>query len=424
MPHDRKLLVVQVAGLSADVAAGLDLGQGLSFAPMEAGFPALTCPAQATFRTALASDRHGVWANGYFDAATRRTAFWEQSAALVHGPRIWDAFRADGGRVGLLFWQQSLGDSADLILSPAPIHKHHGGMIDDCYSKPAGLYERLARAVGRPFRLMRYWGPFASVRSSQWIAEATAALLSIPDLAPDLCLTYLPGLDYDLQRHGPRSRAARHAFVAVGEQLAGLAAAAGRNGYATLVFGDYAIAPCSGGPVFPNCALRAAGLLNLRQVRGMSYLDLFESRAFALCDHEVALVHVRANADVARVRETLAALAGVARVMEVPAVAGAQLLAVAADSHWFAYPWWHRRAEAPDYARHVDIHNKPGYDPCELLLGWPPGTVSLNPRRIRGSHGRVGAERRVVWASNAFSGPVDHLAGLAARTRDWLNGQV
>ena len=35
---------------------------------------------------------------------------------------------------------------------------------------------------------------------------------------------------------------------------------------------------------------------------------------------------------------------------------------------WFAYPFWLDDAQAPDYARTVDIHRKPGYDPCELFV--------------------------------------------------------
>ena len=429
MTATNKLLVVQVAGLGFDLAQqrGLTCG-GRAFQPMESVFPAVTCPVQASFRTALPPVAHGVVSNGLYCRKLQRTAFWEQSTALVDGPRIWDDFRRRGGTVGLVCWQQSLGENADVILSPAPIHKHHGGMIEDCYSQPAGLYARLCGQVGRPFRLAHYWGPFSSAKSSQWIAEATAALLAIPEIAPDLCLTYLPVLDYDLQRYGPSSAAADRAVGQLRTQLALLAAAAERTGYELLVFGDYAIAPCAQGAVLPNRVLQEAGLLAVRRVGGRMYADLHASRAFAMCDHEVAQVYVRQPGDVAAVQALLAAQPGVDWVRMAGAMAEAglahansgELVMQAAEEYWLAYPWWRHRAEAPDYAGHVDIHNKPGYDPCELFLGWPPGTVSQNTQRIRGSHGRVGEGRKTCWASTAISGKLETVIDLATHVRDWL----
>jgi len=422
MTASSKLLVIQVAGLGDDIVRRHGLAcAGLVFQPLRTIFPALTCPVQASFRTAVPPAAHGVFANGLFDRDLRRTAFWEQSASLVAGPRIWDNFRKRGRKVALLFWQNSLGENTDIILSPAPIHKHHGGMIEDCYSKPVGLYERLCRKVGRSFRLAHYWGPCASVRSSQWIAEATAALLSDPDLAPDLCLTYLPALDYDFQRYGPDSPASARAVEALRRQLTGLAAAAGHAGYELLVYGDYAIAPCAGGPVFPNRVLCEAGLLATRQVKGMLYLDFHASRAFALCDHETAQVYVRQLGDIPAVHALLAAVPGIDRVMpgeKYPRVGDLALLAQ--DGRWLAYPWWTRRAEAPEYAGHVDIHAKPGYDPCELFWGWPPGSVSSNAARIRGSHGREDDTRKTCWAGTCLRGNIPSLIDLAQKTRDWL----
>jgi hypothetical protein len=430
MAETKKLLIIQAAGLGHDFAQRHALRvANAPLRPLETVFPALTCPVQASFRTASLPAAHGVVANGRYDRALRRTAFWEQSAALVAGPRIWDGCRLRGGRVGMICWQQSLGEAADVILSPAPIHKHHGGMIDDCYGKPAGLYPRLCQAVGRPFRLLRYWGPLASVASSQWIAEATAALLSMPDLAPDVCLTYLPALDYDLQRYGPEHPAAARGAQALQGQLALLEAAASRHGYELLVFGDYAITACRGGPVFPNRVLREAGFLATREVRGMLYPDFHETRAFAMCDHEVAHVYVRDAADLPGVQAALAAMDGVGEVLDAAGQARAgirhaqagELVLQAASGRWLAYPWWQVRSEAPDYAAHVDIHSKPGYDPCELFFGWPPGTVSLDPGRIRGSHGRVGAACPAAWGGTLFREDCPGLVPLAERVRAWLN---
>ena len=431
----RKLLVIQVAGLGYDLLAGAGrtaIG-ALQFAPLETVFPAVTCTVQASFRTATLPVSHGMVANGFLERSQRRAFFWEQSAHLVAGERIWQLFRREGGRVALLFWQQSLGESADIVLSPAPIHKHAGGIVEDCYSKPAGLYADLCRKVGRKFRLLDYWGPLASAKSSAWIAEATAALLADSRRAPDLCLTYLPALDYDLQRHGPAHPRSLTALATAVQQIATLTEAAAKAGYEVLVFGDYAIGPCANGAILPNRVLREAGLFSIRPVERMAYPDLCSTPAFAVVDHEIAHVYVHDSAAMRDVVALFAGRVGVERVLELAEIGDIGLgheragdgVLVAAPGYWFAYPWWTEAYEAPDYASHVDIHNKPGYDPCELFFGWPPMTVSRDPARVRGSHGRTGPERRACWAATCpLGGAHRGLLDLAGGVRDWLEERL
>lgn len=393
-----KLLVVQVAALGWDslVENHPDVLAPLPFSlrPVEAVFPAVTCSAQASFRTGSSAAAAGSIGNGRFDRVLRRTEFWSQSARLVRGPRIWSRARARGLRVGMLFWQQSLGEDVDLVLSPAPVHKHHGGMIQDCYGQPETLYPDLVRRLGRPFDLMRYWGPAASIRSSRWIVGATQWLLTEPRYRVDLLLTYIPHLDYALQKHGPEDARARTALAEVTAMLAALATAARNAGYEVVVWGDYAITAARQ-PLFPNQALREAGLFRVRHVRGMTYPDLYASRAFALVDHQVAHVFVTDPDDIGPARQCLGALQGV-ECIEGPNPDPAcpetgELVLTAAPGAWFAYPWWQDPREAPDYARHVDIHSKIGFDPCELLWGWPPPSISLDATRVRGTHGRTDA---------------------------------
>jgi predicted AlkP superfamily pyrophosphatase or phosphodiesterase len=404
----KRLLIVQVAGLGYDFLSrhhGVTW-RHLTFQPVESVFPSLTCTVQAGFRTASPVSLHGMTANGLFHRDLNRPLFWEQSSTLVAGPRIWEDFRRRGKRVALLFWQQSLGEEVDLLLSPTPIHKHGGGMVDSLYSKPAGLYDEIRRQVGRPFRLRDYWGPLASPRASDWIARATAALLADARQAPDLCLTYLPALDYDLQRYGtdhPRSLKSLSALIA---QLDLLHAAAEEHGYDLLVFGDYAIGPANRA-VLPNRILRDNGLFHTRQVEGRLYPDFPASRAFALVDHEIAHLHLKPGMPITSVSALFTGIEGIGAIMEASAQEaagirhgrGGDLVLVAKPGYWFAYPWWHHPREAPDYAGHVDIHNKPGYDPCELFFGWPPISVSQDLSRIQGSHGRLGPDRQVAWAS-------------------------
>lgn len=425
----KKLLLIQTAGLGFDFATrngAREIG-GLEARPLQPVFPALTCTAQASLRTGLPPARHGMPANGFFDPLLRKPWFWEQSAALVQGPRIWDAFRGRGGTVALAFFQQSLGESVDLLVSPAPIHRHGGGMLMGCYSQPADFIERLTHFAGRPFRLCRYWGPFASVKSSEWVADAVSGLLAAPD-APDLCLTYLPGLDYDLQRFGPRHPKSVKALSVVRNELERLVAAARANGYEAVAFGDYAITEVTGPAVFPNRALREAGLFSVRAIGHMSYPDFYRSAAYALPDHQVAMVTCFDPAALPRVAEVLRSLDGVAQVLDrtrqaafgVDHPRAGDLLLVARPGRWFAYPWWSDAHEAPDYARHVDIHNKPGYDPCELFFGRTPLSVSLDTTRIKGTHGLAGAGCETALFSTL---PLksDTLSELACAIRAWLN---
>jgi predicted AlkP superfamily pyrophosphatase or phosphodiesterase len=426
----KKILIISVAALGWDlVQRNRPPNNAWTFRPLASVFPALTCVAQAAFRTASHPGQHGVLSNGYYSRELSRVLFWEQSAALVEGRRIWDSLRQQGRRVGMLFWQQSLGESMDLVLSPRPIHKHSGGMIQDCLSRPDDLYAKLVERIGRPFNLMHYWGPLASHKASDWIVRATVEVMQDPSLAPDVLFTYLPHLDYDLQRYGPQAARVQKAMDYCWSYLQQLTQSAAAHDYDCLVFGDYAIGPVTQPPVFPNRALREAGLFKTRLVRDMTYPDFFHSEAFAMVDHEVALVFARDAAATQRAAEELRGVPGIETIMDAGMLAqkglghrrAPDLLLTARAGAWFAYPWWAQKREAPDYATHIDIHNKPGYDPAELFFGWPPLSICTRPERIRGSHGRTGAGRQVAWASSfALAAEPRDLIELADATRAWL----
>jgi len=394
-----KLLIIQIAGLGFDFARenGLTEIAGVELQALDTVFPALTCTAQATLRTALPPSKHGMIANGFMDSILRKPLFWEQSSALVAGERIWSEFRNKGGSVAMTFFQQSLGEDVDQIISPAPVHKHNGGMIMGCSSKPESLYAGLQQHTGGPFKLHRYWGPLASTASSQWIAKATEGLLKSAD-APELVFTYLPCLDYDLQRYGTSHPKCVKIFKELQRELLQLFDAARDNGYDVVAFGDYAITDVSGGAVLPNLALKKAELFKIRRLKKMLYPDMHQSRAFAVVDHQVAMVTCFDKSAIDKTREIMQSLEGVDTVMDSTAQREMQvehprsgdLLLTAKPGFWFAYPWWNSAAEAPDYAAHVDIHNKPGYDPCELFFGSNPFRTSQDTSRIKGTHGRTG----------------------------------
>jgi predicted AlkP superfamily pyrophosphatase or phosphodiesterase len=301
-------------------------------------------------------------------------------------------------------------------------------MIQDCYNKPAGLYREICNAIGQPFNLMHYWGPMASMKSSQWITEATCYILNKGELSPDLCMTYLPVMDYDLQRYGLDNPKSKKALATLVRQLTSLIDTAKANNYEILIFGDYAINNCQYGAVFPNRMLYEAGLLSTREVNSRLYPDIYQSKAFAMVDHEIAHVYVRNKEDINAVTSIFNQTSRINRIMDGPQkkeagiahVNAGDLIITAEPGYWLAYPWWSDSKQAPDYASHVDIHNKPGYDPCELFFGWPPGSVSSNPDKIKGSHGILSSENKTCWASTFTDKEHDSIVNLAKSTQLWL----
>ncbi|OVE77212.1 hypothetical protein BVX99_03260 [bacterium F16] len=406
-----KLLLVQVAALGWDLVSG---GAGdfddLCFKPIDTVFPALTCPVQASLRTGVTPSEHGMTMNGIYNRDLRRPSFWEQSSGLVHGERIWSDFRKKGGTVGMLFWQQSLGEDVDVLLSPWPVHKHHGSLIDITHSKPAGLYDEVCKDVGRPFSLRHYWGPLAQTKASEWITRATASVMS-KRCAPDFLMTYLPHLDYDLQRHPSGHPKCAAALADLWRYLNILMTAADTYGYDVMVVGDYSIGD-SRCVVYPNKLLNKAGFMKTRTVEKMRYPDFYDSEAFAVVDHEIAHVFLKDPAVKSQVKELLLEYADEYAVWDDPEKIenginhpnSGDLILVGHPGTWFAYPWWDESAEAPDYATHIDIHNKPGYDPCELFFGWNPFKVSTDCTQINGSHGVCSKDRQVAYAGTVDLG--------------------
>ena len=88
-----------------------------------------------------------------------------------------------------------------------------------------------------------------------------------------------------------------------------------------------------------------------------------------------------------------------------------EIVAVSRADRWFSYYYWLDDDRAPDYARTVDIHRKPGYDPVELFLdpniplpmlkvAWTLlkrklgfrsllDVIGLDASLVKGSHGRI-----------------------------------
>ena len=346
---------------------------GLKFSPCESCFPAVTCVAQANLRTGLTPRDHGMIANGWWSETLRKPLFWEQSARLVRGPRVWEPRRRAGAKVGMYFFQQSLGEAVDSIISPAPIHKHGGGMVMACYTKPTDAESEIRRRVGS-FPLWRYWGPLASPKVGRKCLDYFEAMTDLGDV--DEAYLYLPTLDYTAQKYGPASAQHRAALLEFRSQLERLVALCERRGAELAVAGDYAITAVTDEPRLPNVRLRAAGLFRTRAVAGRAYPDFYESTAFAMCDHEFCALYGAESA----AAEKLLLESGDYELPPIDQrVPGVRLLFAKAGG-WCDYRWWTDNREAPDFASHVDIHNKPGFDPRELFF--------FNRGVVRGTHGR------------------------------------
>jgi predicted AlkP superfamily pyrophosphatase or phosphodiesterase len=386
-------------------------------APMSTVLPAVTCSAQATMLTGLAPSQHGAVGNGWFDRASGEVALWRQSNALVAGEKLYETVRAraGGARTAKLFWWWNLGAAVDLSITPRPYYPSDGRKIPATYAWPHEYGTWLEARLGA-FPFFDFWGPRSGLPSSRWIADAAIATLA--ERRPALTLVYLPHLDYDFQRFGPDDGRSQRAVAEVDALVGDLLVAASQAGAEAVVVSEYGIAAVER-PVHVNRALREAGLLEARATPAGEVLDTFASRAFAVCDHQLAHVYCRGAAARDAARETCAALPGVERVLEGAELARAgldhprsgDLVLVSEPQSWFTYYYWTDPAAEPDFARTVDIHRKPGYDPCELFLDpkltfpklrvarrllqkklgmrYLMDVIPLDATLVRGSHGRL-----------------------------------
>ncbi len=369
-------------------------------------FPCVTSPVQAGFWTGGNAESHGVIANGFYDRTKKAVEFWVARNGVVggDGAQVWDALRAARPDATSAVWHaQNIKDcGADFIVTPEPIHGPDGTMKLWCYSKPEGLYQELLDTIGH-FPLQHYWGPLANIESTRWILNAAAWLHERH--APTLHWVYLPHLDYASQKFGPNSDQASQALRDLDAELAvfaeRIAASESGQDVTYLVAGEYALTAVSGA-IYPNKALREAGLLSVGECDGAETLDLAGSTSFAMVDHQLAHVFVSDPKQIDKTAALIAKLPGVARVvcgderreLGLCHNRSGEVVAVAKDDHWFAYYWWLDDAKAPGFARTVDIHRKPGYDPVELFFDPATRSIPLDANLVKGSHGAPATEAK------------------------------
>jgi predicted AlkP superfamily pyrophosphatase or phosphodiesterase len=377
------VVVLDVVGLTPRLLGHMPrlsrLAAGGFRAELGTVLPAVTCSVQSTFLTGEPPSGHGIVGNGWYFRELGEVFLWRQHNALVGGEKLWDAARArhSGYTVANVCWWYAMGADVDWTVTPRPVYHADGRKDPDCYTYPPELHDRLTRRLGT-FPLFSYWGANAGIASSSWIARAAVQIMD--EHSPDLTLVYLPHLDYDLQRFGPSAPEAAAAAAELDATLGPLLDAAQARGATIVALSEYGITDVSR-PVHVNRLLRSEGLLEVYTQDGMEYLDPWTSRAFAVADHQIAHVYVRSEADLPRVEKLCASLPGVASVLPrgIDHPRAGELVLVAEPDSWFTYYYWLDDARAPDFARLVEIHRKPGYDPAELFFD-PSGPTAAKGR--------------------------------------------
>jgi predicted AlkP superfamily pyrophosphatase or phosphodiesterase len=385
--------------------------------PLKTVTPAVTCTVQSTFTTGLMPSGHGCVANGWYFRDLSEIWLWRQSNRLVEGEKVWEtARRRDPSfTCAKLFWWYNMYSSADWTVTPRPMYPADGRKLPDIYTQPGELRDELTRKLGT-FPLFQFWGPNSNIVSTRWIADS--ALHVLDEYAPTLTLVYLPHLDYVLQKLGPDDPGVAAELRAVDEQCGHLIDHAERSGTRIVVLSEYGITPVDGA-VNINRVLRQAGLLRVREELGRELLDPGASEAFAVADHQIAHIYVAKSENIAEVKSLIERLPGVEVVLDAEGKRAygldhsrsGELVAISRANRWFTYYYWLDDDRAPDFARTVEIHRKPGYDPVELFLdpelrlpqlqiAWRllrkaagfrtlMDVIPLSPDLVRGSHGRV-----------------------------------
>lgn len=417
-----KLAVIDIVGLSEKLLGEHTpfLSQWLSdksLSTIEPVLPAVTCSAQTTYLTGKWPSEHGIVGNGWFFKDTQEVSLWKQSNKLVQAENIWEVAKKKNPEftVANMFWWFNMYSTADYTVTPRPQYRADGQKKPDCYAKPSSLRDELQQQLGT-FPLFDFWGPRTTIKSSQWIADASK--LVEEKYNPTLLLVYLPHLDYVLQKFDHSNPNIAKDLREIDELCKDLITTLENRGREVLVLSEYGISKAEQ-PVHLNRRLRENGLIQIRQENGLELLDAGESKAFAVADHQVAHVYINDPSQKTLVKKVLEETPGVELILDeegkekhhIQHDRTGDFVVVAAENHWFTYYYWLEDDKAPDFARVVDIHKKPGYDPVEMFfdpkkkfifprlafkllkkkLGFRTlmDVIPLDATLVKGSHGRV-----------------------------------
>ena len=432
----QKTVVLDVVGLSHSL-----VGEHTPFlkqwfaskhpATIDPMLPAVTTSVQSTYVTGQWPNETGIVANGWYDRTDAEVKFWKQSNKLVAGEKIWERARKidPNFTVSKMFWWYNMYSSADYSATPRPQYPSDGLKLPDCYTQPGDLRDRLQNKLG-PFPLFQFWGPATTIKSTRWIADASMLVDMWHD--PTLTLIYLPHLDYCLQKFGQDFSKIANDLREIDDVCRELIQFYENQDAEVIVLSEYGITNVSR-PIHINRILREAGYIRYREERGLELFDAGASPAFATADHQIAHVYVNdpSRSDGSRsdgsvfnkVRSLLENTPGIELVLDkeqqkqyhIDHERSGDLVVMADADSWFTYYYWLDDARAPDFARLVAIHQKPGYDPVELFMdqtnpliklkaGYKLGrkllgfrylmnVISLDATLVKGSHGRIGTAR-------------------------------
>ena len=357
-----------------------------SLSVIEPVLPAVTCSAQSTYLTGKYPKDHGIVANGWYFRDDCEVKLWRQSNKLVQAPKVWDIAKQKDPNFTCanMFWWYNMYSNADYSVTPRPQYLADGRKMPDCYSHPADLRDSLQSKLGT-FPLFDFWGPRTSIKSSQWIADASMFVHT--KYNPTLTLVYLPHLDYCLQKYAHNSEQVKKDLLEIDRLCEQLVEYFEKAGTEVMLLSEYGISEVNN-PIHINRLLRENGLINIRTERGLELLDAGASDAFAMADHQIAHIYVNNPDKLGLVKSILEKTPGIALVLDnegkqkhhLDHYRAGELVVVADNSSWFTYYYWLDDQKAPDFARTVDIHNKPGYDPVEMFFD--PDKKLIMPRAM------------------------------------------
>ena len=373
----KRVAVLNVVGLSKSlidermpaISAFAARHEVSSFKPV---FPAVTCSAQATYLTGLSPSGHGIVGNGWYDREAAEVKFWKQSNHLVRGEKLWESIQSQEPEFtcAKMFWWYNMYSTADYSATPRPMYPADGRKVFDIYAHPMKMRDELKADLGE-FPFPAFWGPRAGIASSQWIAESAKWVEE--KYQPDLNLVYLPHLDYGLQKYGPDAPEMVAELVGIDRLVGELISWYEDRDVEVVLLSEYGISAVDQ-PIHLNRLFRKKGWIQIKDELGLEMLDCGASKVFAVADHQAAHIYVQDCSLLSEVRELLESVDGVAEVRKGEfgeAIGGERagdLVAVAEPKAWFTYYYWEDDAVAPDFARTIDIHRKPGYDPVELFV--------------------------------------------------------
>jgi predicted AlkP superfamily pyrophosphatase or phosphodiesterase len=415
-----KTVVIDIVGLSSSV-----IGEHTPFlkkyiaskniTTIEPLLPAVTTSVQSAYLTGKYPVDNGIVGNGWYDRIDSEVKFWKQSNKLVAGDKIWDKAKKEDPSFtsSMMFWWYNMYSSADYSVTPRPNYLADGRKMPDCYSHPAELRDVLQGKLGQ-FPLFQFWGPGANIKSSRWIADASMYTDELHD--PTLTLIYLPHLDYCLQKFGPDQSKIATELKEIDALVEELVTFYENKNASIILLSEYGISPVNN-PIHLNRLFRQHNLLQIRVERGLELLDPGASKAFVVADHQIGHVYINDPSVTEQVKALLKTVPGIELMLDREGQAAyninheraGDIVLMADENSWFTYYFWLDDTKAPDYARVVDIHKKPGYDPVEMFMTskaragykllrkkagfrYVMDVIPLDATLIKGSHGRVNVQ--------------------------------